>query len=763
MFTDTGIISESTVESATRPAPSPEENIQLVQRLQSLEREIAERRHAQESLAEENRVLKSILDGLPVPLFVKDVQGIYRHVNRAYQMFHGRKKEEVIGRTVYDLYPQILADKYTDMDHDLAKQSIAIQEYDYETMANGGYIRDVTKIKAPWLDRQGQYQGLIGVIFDITERLQTEAALVHAKEEWERTFDAVPDLIAILDCKCHLIRANRALLQRLGLDLAQVVGRSCFELFERRREICDHCPQWRVVKDEQEYAVEIYLKQLDGDFLISVSPLYGPGDKLDGTVLIAHDITGRRQAEDDLKRAREELEQKVRERTAKLAASNEELKIEITERKSSEEAFQNRLLALTKPGNIPESIEFTDLFTVQEIQAIQDAFANATNLASIITHPDGRPITEPSNFCRICQDIIRPSAKGGINCMRSDAILGRPNPHGPVISRCLSSGLWDGGASISVGDKHVANWLIGQVRDASITEEHIRQYAREIEVDEDQMAEALTEVPVMPPEQFAQVCRALFLFANQMSELALQNVLQARSIMARQQAEEALRQSEARLQLLSAKLIMAQEEERRKLAADLHDGIGQSLAATKYGVDSVLPSLPNNTPAQESLRAASSTLKDVINEVRRMQTELRPQVLDDLGIVATVNWFCREYQKIYSRIIVEKNIKISENAIPAKLKPVIYRIMQEAMNNVAKHSQATRVTLGLRQKAGKITLSIQDDGLGFNAARILANQDRQYGLGLDSMRERADLSGGRLTIKSLVNKGTVVRVSWRAQ
>ena len=147
-----------------------------------------------------------------------------------------------------------------------------------------------------------------------------------------------------------------------------------------------------------------------------------------GSLYIARDVTARKQAEVALKKAHDQLEIRVRERTAELAARNEELKHEITERKSAEKAVQSRLLALTSPGRIPDRISYTDLFTVQELQTIQNAFANATNVASIITDPDGRPITQPSNFCRLCQDIIRPSKKGGANCMRSDALIGRPNP-----------------------------------------------------------------------------------------------------------------------------------------------------------------------------------------------------------------------------------------------------------------------------------------------------------------------------------------------
>ena len=106
-------------------------------------------------------------------------------------------------------------------------------------------------------------------------------------------------------------------------------------------------------------------------------------------------------------------------------------------------------------------LTFEDLFDLDEIQTIQDAFANATGVASIITQPDGRPITQPSNFCRLCRDIIRHTGKGLENCMRSDAIIGHPNPDGPIVQPCHSGGLWDGGASISAGNKHIANWLIG--------------------------------------------------------------------------------------------------------------------------------------------------------------------------------------------------------------------------------------------------------------------------------------------------------------
>jgi len=138
---------------------------------------------------------------------------------------------------------------------------------------------------------------------------------------------------------------------------------------------------------------------------------------------------------------------------------------DITERKLAYEAQKQRLDVLTSPLEKAPELRFEDLFDLHEIQKIQDAFAAATGVASMITDPQGRPITRPSNFCSLCQEIIRKNPKGLMNCQNSDAILGRLNPSGPVIQRCLSGGLMDGGSSIQAGDQHIANWLIGQVLD----------------------------------------------------------------------------------------------------------------------------------------------------------------------------------------------------------------------------------------------------------------------------------------------------------
>lgn len=205
-------------------------------------------------------------------------------------------------------------------------------------------------------------------------------------------------------------------------------------------------------------------------------------------------------------------------------------------------------------------LKFENLFDVEEIQAIQDAFAAATGVASIITDLQGRPITRPSNFCRLCTQIIRATPKGLKNCMKSDSCLGRPNLSGPIIQPCLSGGLMDGGVSICAGEHHIANWLVGQVLDRNPDNQKMMAYAREIGADEEEFRSALTEVTRMPREQFERICQTLFLMARQISKLALINLQQTWYIAERREIQEQLQKSYEELEVTNEELVATNEE-----------------------------------------------------------------------------------------------------------------------------------------------------------------------------------------------------------
>jgi signal transduction histidine kinase len=220
--------------------------------------------------------------------------------------------------------------------------------------------------------------------------------------------------------------------------------------------------------------------------------------------------------------------------------------------------------------------------------------------------------------------------------------------------------------------------------------------------------------------------------------------------------ENALKKSESQVTNLTSQLLLAEEKERKRIANELHDSLGQSLNAIAIKVRATLEKVGDKVKTGfESLEAIMPIIQQSMEEVRRIGMNLRPALLDDFGLLPTIGWFTREYQTTYPSIRVEKKTEIEENQVPDPLKAVIYRILQEAMNNIAKHSKATLVSISLtKTKDDRIELVIEDNGIGFDMESI------KKGLGLGSMRERAELSGGSFDNESVRGKGTVIRASW---
>ena len=220
--------------------------------------------------------------------------------------------------------------------------------------------------------------------------------------------------------------------------------------------------------------------------------------------------------------------------------------------------------------------------------------------------------------------------------------------------------------------------------------------------------------------------------------------------------------SQSELQFVSARLLEIQESERRRIAADLHDVLGQSLTMIKFSLDESLQLLAGNEPevAAESLRRLIPKVKDALGEVRRVAMDLRPSILDDLGILATLSWFFREFGTACRNMKVEKDFSIEEKNVPALLKITIFRIIQEATSNIVKHANANRIRVGLKEAGGALHLSIEDDGAGFDAAGMPNYCPLDKGFGLLSMKERAKLSGGHFELASAPGQGTRISVVW---
>jgi signal transduction histidine kinase len=219
-----------------------------------------------------------------------------------------------------------------------------------------------------------------------------------------------------------------------------------------------------------------------------------------------------------------------------------------------------------------------------------------------------------------------------------------------------------------------------------------------------------------------------------------------------------LKESEKRLQRIASELLNAQERERKLVAQELHDSLAAQLAAIKLSLERKLGSMTGESFAGPiTIEEIIQNTQRAMEETRRIMANLWPSLLDDLGILPTIDWFCREFQKINPEIRIERETEIAEDEIPENLKVNIFRLLQEAMNNIHKHSQADWVKISLAIKGSFMIFHIEDNGRGLDFQNAICQKEMGKRFGLTSMKERVELSGGRFELHSAPGRGVSIR------
>lgn len=222
----------------------------------------------------------------------------------------------------------------------------------------------------------------------------------------------------------------------------------------------------------------------------------------------------------------------------------------------------------------------------------------------------------------------------------------------------------------------------------------------------------------------------------------------------RKRAEDALRRSVDQLRALAGRLQTVREEERARVARQIHDELGQALTGIKLESVALIRELPGDAKHQSSRAASIAKLADeTIHVVRRISTELRPGILDDLGLVAAVEWASQEFEaRTGTRCRLE--LPKHEIVIDPQLATALFRILQETLTNIARHADATQVNVRLAQEGDSFVLNVHDNGKGISDDQLTAGSS----LGILGMRERAILLGGQLSIRGAPGDGTTVTV-----
>lgn len=221
--------------------------------------------------------------------------------------------------------------------------------------------------------------------------------------------------------------------------------------------------------------------------------------------------------------------------------------------------------------------------------------------------------------------------------------------------------------------------------------------------------------------------------------------------------------AEGELRRLADALLRSREQERRGVATRLHDDLAPTLVMVKYVIEDALQRIRGGELGDmvRPLTAAAARLRDVIADLRDISTELHPHLLDDLGLIPTLEWYCRGFEEAHPGVTMVRALSAPERDVPADLKVDIFRIVQDALGNVARHSNATAVKLSLVEEDGELRLSVEDNGSGFDPA--LASAPARGSVGLASIRKRIDATGGRMVLDTGPRRGTRIAAAWHLE
>jgi PAS domain S-box-containing protein len=487
------------------------------------------------------------------------------------------------------------------------------------------------------------------------------------------------------------------------------------------------------LKEDREYDIEHRIVWPDGSvrWVSEAADVIRDEDHQPVHMLgIVQDITHRRAIQEELCEARDELEKRVVERTAQLSKANEKLRHQIKKQKRMESRIrldEARLEALYQLSHM-----------------------NQASLAEIAGFALDQGIKLTGSEVGFVGLLSEDESTYTLHAVSKDVMPACKVAGDPVHWGVAEAGVW-------------ADAI--RQRKTLIVDDYSKSHPSKRGMPEGHFAlHRFMVVPVLDGKKIVAVAGV----GNKTSSYNKEDDRQLSLLLEgmwhyaqRNRAQELLLASSERLRFLSQKLADAQELERKRIAQELHDSVAGKLSAIKYGVEKALAELDSNKlPTGISLKDVVPMVQGAIQETRRISARLTPVGLDDLGILSTITGSCREFQKIYSHVQVQEQFDVQENDIPEPLKIVIYRILQEALNNVAKHSRAKAVHISLWKTGGNIELAVKDNGQGFDPEQVPWTNEDEYGMGLSGMKERAELSAGFFEVLSAKGKGTTIRVLW---
>jgi PAS domain S-box-containing protein len=286
-------------KTAERKLQDSHKNLQILvaERTAQLQKELEERRQAEEALHKSKKQIQTILESITEIYMSFDRDLCVKEINHAGERALGKGRNELVGKKFLKVFPR-------------SGGSEIYQQY--ENAIGSGipvHFEALSAINDRWYELHAypSEQGLSVYYHDITKRKHAEDDVLRAKDYWERTFDATPDLIAIIDTEFHIVQANKAMAKRLGLTPQSCIGQICYKAIHGTAEPPAFCPHRQTITDKLEHTADVHEERLAGDFIVSTSPLFEPDGRMTGSVHVARDITARKRAEEALRKSEDRL------------------------------------------------------------------------------------------------------------------------------------------------------------------------------------------------------------------------------------------------------------------------------------------------------------------------------------------------------------------------------------------------------------------------------------------------------------------------
>jgi PAS domain S-box-containing protein len=436
---------------------------------------------------------------------------------------------------------------------------------------------------------------------------------------------------------------------------------------------------------------------------------------LSGVLRKHGDRIARKQAEEALRKAHDELEQRVAERTAKLAETTEQLKLELAERERAEKALEDSTHRLQMAYD--QSIIYAE--------RLNEELAERKRIEESL---------------RLREERFRSVAQTA-----NDAII-TVNSQGQIV-------FWNQAAESIFG--YSAHDVVGKpllfLMPERFRREHQEGIKRVASTGRSNMIGRTVEIVGLGRngEEFP-VELSLATWKTEEGKFFTGIV---RDITGRKRAEQEIRH-------LSRQLIKVSEEEKKRIAQDLHDEFGQDLTVLHFGVEALQGSFPVDMATQKNKCHELVRLVEKLGDnIRKTAAELRPGMLDHLGLVPTLEWFVEDFGKRVGGLEIDFQAVGIKGRPDSEIEIVLYRVLQEALNNIAKHAKAGHVDVLLTYSHPKLIFTIKDDGVGLQTTRSGKTVPGEAkGIGLLGMRERVGSVGGTCDVVSNKGKGTMIRV-----